>query len=117
MKAVLTITEDVLLVLVLLPLLGPLAVVAAVGLAVVYFVKQMLELANDLRGAAGNRSPQKAAQKKVEVFASIPAGAHILAWIDAAWILFVLPDKHMRKVMRRKSYLAENKQLMADPAR
>lgn len=117
MKTVLTIAGGVLLALVLLPFLGPLAVVAVVGLLVVYFVKQMLELANDLSGAAGTRSQQQAAQKKVEVFASIPAGAHILACIDAAWILFVPPDENSRKVMRWKSYLAEKKQLIANPER
>lgn len=117
MKTVLTIAGGVLLALVLLPFLGPLAVVAVVGLLVVYFVKQMLELANDLSGAAGDRSQQKAARKKVEVFASIPAGAHILACIDAAWILFVPPDENSRKVMRWKSYLAEKKQLIANPER
>ena len=117
MKTVLTIAGGVLLALVLLPFLGPLAVVAVVGLAVVYFVKQMLELTNDLSGAAGDRSQQKAAQKKVEVFASIPAGAHILACIDAAWILFVPPDKDSRKVMRQKYSLTMRKQFIADPAR
>lgn len=117
MKTVLTIAGGVLLALVLLPFLGPLAVVAVVGLLVVYFVKQMLELANDLSGVAGDRSQQKEAQKKVEVFASIPAGAHILACIDAAWLLFVPPDEITRKAMRQKSSLTLSKQLIADPDR
>lgn len=117
MKTVLTIAGGVLLALVLLPFLGPLAVVAVIGLVGVYFVKQMLELANDLSGVAGDRSQQKEARKKLEIFASIPAGAHILACMDAAWLLFVPPDENSRKCMRRKSYLSEKKLLIANPDR
>lgn len=114
MKTVLTIAGGVLLALVLLPFLGPLALVAVIGLVGVYFVKQMLELANDLSGVAGDRSQQKEARKKLEIFASIPAGAHILACIDAAWILFVPPEGWGKK---RNSFLARQKQSIANPER
>ncbi|WP_297871222.1 hypothetical protein [uncultured Oscillibacter sp.] len=114
MKTVLTIAGGVLLALVLLPFLGPLAVVAAVGLVAVCFVTQMLELAKDLSGAAGTRSQQQAAQKKVEVFASIPSGAHIMDCIDAAWLLFVPPEGWGKK---RNSFLARQKQSIANPER